>query len=172
MIRGRCDSYAVAQRAKSFDAAKRDSLDWRPMTAMDATADAPAPRPRRFGRRLPSSRFGMAWLIVLLIVGALLAAQFGRQVYANWETGQRSVQLEAEIAAVEGQNALLEAELDYVESDAFIGPEARRLGDVGAPDERVLIVPPGAEAPLPEELAPPPPKPLLAQWFELFFGPR
>jgi cell division protein FtsB len=142
------------------------------MTAMDATASPPTPPSRRLSRRLPSSRFGMAWLMVLLIVGALLAVQFGRQVYANWETGQRSVQLEAEIAAVEAQNALLEAELDYLESDAFVGAEARRLGDVGAAGEGVLIVPPGAEAPLPEELAPPPPKPLLTQWFELFFGPR
>jgi cell division protein FtsB len=143
------------------------------MTAMDATADAPAPRPRRLSRRLPSSRFGVAWLVVLLIIGALLAVQFGRQVYANWETGQLSEQLAAEIAAVEAQNALLEAELDYLESDAFVGAEARRLGDVGAPDEGVLIVPEGAEAPLPADLvAARQPKPLLAQWFELFFGPR
>jgi len=125
------------------------------------------------GSRLPSSRFGVAWLIVLLLVGALLAVQFGRQVYANWETGQRSAELAEQIAAIEAQNALLQAELDYLESDAFIGAEARRLGNVGAPGEEALIVPPGAEAPLPEELAAAQrPEPLLAQWFELFFGAR
>jgi cell division protein FtsB len=124
------------------------------------------------GSRLPSSRFGVAWLIVLLLVGALLAVQFGRQVYANWETGQRSAQIAEQIAAIEAQNALLQAELDYLESDAFVGAEARRLGNVGVPDEDVLIIPPGAEAPLPAELiAAQRPKSLLAQWFEVFFGP-
>lgn len=115
----------------------------------------------------------MAWLIVLLLVGALLAVQFGRQVYANWETRQESDQLAAQIVAVEAENALLRAELDYLESDAFIGPEARRLSDIGASGEQVLIVPPGAEAPLPEELAGVEhEKPMLVQWFEVFFGPR
>jgi cell division protein FtsB len=115
----------------------------------------------------------MAWLFVLLVVGALLAVQFGRQVYANWETGQASARLEADIAAIQAQNALLEAELDYLESDAFVGAEARRLGDVGAPGEGVLIVPPGAEAPLPADLVvAQQAKPLLTQWFDLFFGPR
>jgi cell division protein FtsB len=142
------------------------------MSAMDATAAPPAPRPSRLSRRLPSSRFGMAWLLVLLIVGVLLAAQFGRQVYANWEMGQRSAELEAQIAAIEADNERLQAELDYLESDAFIGPEARRLGNLGAAGEEAMIIPEGAEAPLPEALSPPPPEPLLAQWFELFFGKR
>jgi hypothetical protein len=37
----------------------------------------------------------------------------------------------------------------------------------------VLIIPPGAEQPLPTELAAAlaPPKPLLEQWLDLFFGP-
>jgi cell division protein FtsB len=124
------------------------------------------------GSRLPSSRFGIAWLVVLILVGALLAVQFGRQVYANWEIGQRSAELAAEIAAIEAQNTLLQAELDYLESDAFISAEARRLSDVGVPGEGVMIVPPGAEAPLPAELiAAQRPEPLLTQWFDLFFGP-
>jgi len=143
------------------------------MSAMDVTAAAAAPPPRRLSRRLPSSRFGIAWLVVLLIVGALLAVQFGRQVYANWESGQRSADLAAQIAAIEAENTLLQAELDYLESDAFIGAEARRIGDVGERGEGVLIVPPGAEAPLPSDLlAAQQPKPLLVQWFELFFGER
>lgn len=158
--------------AELFDAPKRDSLDFPAMSLMDATADAPAPRPSRLSRRLPSSRFGMAWLLVLVIVGVLLAAQFGRQVYANWEMGQRSAELEAQIAAIEAENERLQAELDYLESDAFISAEARRLANLGEPGEQALIIPEGAEAPLPEELAPPPPEPLLVQWFELFFGAR
>jgi cell division protein FtsB len=114
----------------------------------------------------------MAWMVVLLIVGAFLAVQFGRQVYASWESGQRIAALQAEVEATEAENARLAAELDYLNSDAYISAEARRLGNVGARGEQVLIIPPGAEAPLPEELlAVEPPKPVLEQWLEVFFGP-
>jgi cell division protein FtsB len=114
----------------------------------------------------------MAWLAVLLIVGALLAVQFGRQIYANWESGQRAAEIQAEIARVEAENALLQQELDYLRSDAFVSAEARRLANLGRPGEQLLIIPPGAEAPLPADLAVlERPKPLLEQWVELFFGP-
>jgi cell division protein FtsB len=114
----------------------------------------------------------MAWMVVLLIVGAFLAVQFGRQVYANWEIGQRAAALQAQIDAIDAENERLEAELDYLNSDAYISAEARRLGNVGAQGEQVLIIPPGAEAPLPEELlAVEPPKPMLEQWLDVFFGP-
>lgn len=109
---------------------------------------------------------------MLLIVGTLLAVQFGRQIYANWEIGQRAAQMEAEIARVEAENSLLQQELDYLRSDAFVSAEARRLANLGQPGERLMIIPPGAEAPLPEKLAwLERPKPLLAQWLDLFFGP-
>lgn len=110
-------------------------------------------------------------MVVLLIVGTLLAVQFGRQVYLNWEIGQRADAIEAQIAAVEAENADLQAELDYLRSDAYVSAEARRLANLGLPGEQVLIIPPGAEEPLPVQLAAPPPKPLLQQWVELFFGP-
>ncbi len=122
--------------------------------------------------RLPASRGGVAWLAVLLIVGTLLAVQFGRQVYANWEIGQRAAQIEAQIAAVEAENVRLQAELDYLNSDAYVSAEARRLANLGTAGEQVLIIPPGAEEPLPEALAAgEPPRPMLQQWVELFFGP-
>jgi cell division protein FtsB len=141
------------------------------MTGVDV-ADTAGPRMSRSPRvRLPASRGGLAWLLVLLIVGILLAVQFGRQIYANWEIGQRAAEMQAEIARVEAENALLQQELDYLRSDAFVSAEARRLANLGQPGERLLIIPPGAEAPLPEELlALERPKPLLQQWVELFFG--
>ena len=144
------------------------------MTGIDASADAPAPPPRsrRSRVRLPASRGGLAWLLVLLIVGTLLAVQFGRQVYLNWETGQRASAIEAQIAAVESQNADLQRELAYLQSDAYISAEARRLANLGAPGEQVLIIPPGAEEPLPLEMSVRlRPKPMLEQWVDLFFGP-
>lgn len=110
---------------------------------------------------------------MLLIVGTLLAVQFGRQIYANWEIGQRATEMQAEIDRVDEENALLQQELDYLRSDAFVSAEARRLANLGRPGEQLLIIPPGAEAPLPEEVAARQrPKPLIQQWVDLFFGPR
>ncbi|CAN5642198.1 hypothetical protein BH23CHL10_BH23CHL10_08370 [soil metagenome] len=107
-------------------------------------------------------------MAVVLIVGTLVAVQFGRQVYTNWEIGQSAAQIEIEIAAVEAENA----ELEYLRSDAYISAEARRLANLGAPGEQVLIIPAGAEEPLPEALAAvEAPAPLLDQWVALFFGP-
>ena len=143
------------------------------MTGIDVSAQAPPPARPRPRLRLPASRGGMAWMVVVVIIGVLLAVQFGRQVYANWEIGQRAAAIEVQIAAVEAENAALQRELDYLRSDAYISAEARRLANLGAPGEQVLIIPPGAEEPLPEELAAAavPPKPLVEQWVDLFFGP-
>ena len=166
MLGSRCDSSAVARRSAGWTG----RLHWPAMTGIEASASQP-PSPMRSRWRLPASRGGVAWLVVLLIVGTLLAVQFGRQVYANWEIGQEAARIEAQIAAVEAENAQLEAELEYLRSDAYVSAEARRLANLGNPGDQVLIIPPGAEAPLPEELAAlEPPKPMLEQWVDLFFG--
>ena len=111
-------------------------------------------------------------MVVVLIIGILLAVQFGRQVYANWEIGQRASALEVLIAEIEAENTELRVELRYLESDAYVSAEARRLANLGEAGDQVLIIPPGAEAPLPEALAAAarPPAPLLEQWLDLFFG--
>ena len=142
------------------------------MTGIDLSADAPRPSPSRSRWRLPASRGGLAWMVVVLIIGVLVAVQFGRQVYANWEIGQRATGLEALIAEIEAENGELRVELGYLQSEAYISAEARRLANLGEAGDQVLIIPPGAEAPLPEELAAAaaPPKPLLEQWLDLFFA--
>jgi cell division protein FtsB len=142
------------------------------MTGIELPATPPRPAAHRPRLRLPASRGGLAWMVVVVIIGVLLAVQFGRQVYANWAIGQRADAIEAEIRAVEAENLELQRELDYLRSDAYVSAEARRLANLGAPGEQVLIIPPGAEQPLPEELAASfaPPKPLLEQWLDLFFG--
>ena len=134
--------------------------------------ELPAPTPKRLRLRLPASRGGLAWLAVLLIIGTFLAVQVGRQVYSNWSITEEAQTVRAELAAIQAQNERLAAELAYLNSDAFIGAEARELRTLGASGERVLIIPPGAEAPIPTELLPPvpAPKPLLEQWLDLFFG--
>jgi cell division protein FtsB len=143
------------------------------MTGTDASA-APHPALPRARVRLPATRGGIAWLIVLLILGGFLAVQIGRQVYANWEIGQRADAIRAQIEAVAAENAALEQELAYLRSEAWIGAEARRLTNVGAAGEQVLIIPEGAEEPLPVTLvtSSEPAKPFLEQWIDLFFGAR
>jgi cell division protein FtsB len=142
------------------------------MTGIEASAPSARAASFRPRWRRPTTRGGVAGLVVLLIVAAFLAVQFGRQVYANWEIGQRAAELQAEIAAMEAENELLEAELRYLRSDAYVSAEARRLANLGEEGDQLLIIPAGAEAPLPEELtASEAPKPLLEQWWALFFGP-
>ena len=53
------------------------------MTGIDLSADVPRPTPSRPRWRLPASRGGLAWMVVVVIIGILVAVQFGRQVYAN-----------------------------------------------------------------------------------------
>lgn len=134
--------------------------------------ELPVPPPRRVRFRMPASRGGLAWLAVLVIIGSFLAVQVGRQVYSNWTITQRADEVRAELAAIRAENERLAAELAYLRSDAFVSAEARELRTLGTAGEQVLIIPPGAEAPVPPELLPPvsAPKPLLEQWLDLFFG--
>jgi cell division protein FtsB len=143
------------------------------MTSAEIPAARAAPPERPVRLRIPASRGGIAWIAVLLIIGTFLAVQVGRQVYASWSIGQEADAVRAEIAAMQARNDALQQELTYLQSKAFLSAEARRLLKMGLPGERVLIIPPGAEAPLPPALGekPPPAKPLVEQWLELFFGP-
>lgn len=110
--------------------------------------------------------------MLLLVVGALLAIQVGRQVYANYSITQEAQALRQQITNIEAQNQALQRQLDYLRSDAFISAEARRLASLGHAGDRLLIIPPGAEATLPSALRPKaaPQKPLLEQWLDLFFS--
>ena len=142
------------------------------MTGLDASAARTRSGEPGLRVTLPASRGGIAWLVVLLVIGAFLAFQVGRQVYASWSINQEADRYRAEIAALEAENDVLERELAYLQSDAYISAEARRLRNLGRPGERVLIIPPGSEAaPPPAAVAEPAEaKPPLAQWMELFFG--
>ena len=141
-----------------------------------AVTRAEAPDDERASRRPPRrrpriSRGRLATLGILTLIGGFLALQVGREVHANFTITQRAAALREEIRTVEAGNADLARQLAYLRSDAYISQEARRIANLGSPDERVLIIPPGAEAALPVSLAPRvEPKPMLARWLELFFG--
>jgi cell division protein FtsB len=141
------------------------------MTGIDLSTTRSGTVRRRSRHMLPSSRGGVAWLVVLLVIGAFVAFQVGRQVYASWSINQEAARIQAEIDAMAAQNADLQRELDYLRSDAYISQEARKLLNLGSPDERVLIIPPGSEvqlAPTADKANAPPP--MLEQWLSLFFG--
>lgn len=142
------------------------------MTTIDASASKPASRPRRPRFQLPASRNRLGWTAVLVVIGLFLAIQVGREVYTSWQITEQAEQARLEIAQMEARNEALREELAYLQSDAYISSQARALTGIGVPDEHLLIIPEGAEAPLPPELAPPAPapKPLLEQWLDLFFG--
>ena len=129
----------------------------------------PARPPRVFRARV--SRGRLVTLVALTVMGGFLALQVGREVHANFTITQRAADLRLEIAEVEAENRELARQLDYLRSDAYISQEARRLLNLGSADERVLIIPPGAEASLPVPLGTTPPeRPMLQQWMQLFFG--
>jgi cell division protein FtsB len=142
------------------------------MTGIDLSAPRSGSSRRGSRYTLPSSRGGLAWLVVLLVIGAFVAFQVGRQVYASWSINQEAARVQAEIDAMAAQNAALQRELEYLHSDAYISQEARKLGNLGRPNERVLIIPPGSEVKLPASVdeASKAPPPLLQQWLSLFFG--
>src|SRR6266550_3553147 len=143
------------------------------MTSLSPPVGSPR-SPRATGPRLrmPATRSGITWLVVLLAVGALLAIQVGRQVYANYSITQQAQALRQQISDIEARNEALRQQLDYLRSDAFVSAEARRLANLGHAGDRLLIIPPGSEATLPAVLRPKPApeKPLLDQWIALFFG--
>jgi len=111
---------------------------------------------------------------VLAVIGvvALVALNVGRQAFVGWTTDGQAAQLAAQVAAAEEENAVLQRQLDYLQSDAYVTVEARRLGNVGYPGEQILIIPAGATAPAPATSYPEAAKetPMLERWLALFFG--
>lgn len=142
------------------------------MTGMPASTSRSRPPDPGLRVTLPASRGGLAWLVVLLVVGGFLAFQVGRQVYASWAINQQADAYRAQVQALEDENAAYQRELDYLQSDAFVSSEARRIQNVGRSGEHVLIIPPGAavEAPVDTAEVTEPPPPPIVQWVELFFG--
>jgi len=142
------------------------------MTSLSSPVGSRAPRGTGPRLRMPATRSGLTWLAVLLVVGALLAIQVGRQVYANYSITQQAQALREQISDIKARNGALRQQLDYLHSDAFVSAEARRLANVGHAGDRLLIIPPGSEARLPAVLVPKaaPDKPLLDQWIALFLG--
>lgn len=123
--------------------------------------------------RLPRIRRRTLTTLAVVAVIALIALNVARQSFLGWSIDQQAAGLEAQVAAAEAENAELQRLVEYLQSDAFVTAEARRLRNVGYPGEQVLIIPPDAVVPAPATTGGEPivERPLLERWLELFFGP-
>jgi cell division protein FtsB len=135
-------------------------------SALPRTPRAPAPF------RLPRLRRRSLTTLAIVAVIAIIALNVARQSFLGWSIDQQAAGLEAQVAAAEAENAELRRLVVYLQSDAFVTAEARRLRNVGYPGEQVLIIPPDAVVPAPtttggETVVE---RPLLERWLELFFG--
>jgi cell division protein FtsB len=127
-----------------------------------------APTPLRLPR---IRRRTLTTLAVVAVIG-IIALNVGRQSFLGFSIEQQAADLEAQVEAAQAENAALQSYVAYLQSDAYVTAEARRLRNLGYSGEQVLIIPPGAAVPIPadEAQAPAAEKPLLEQWLALFFG--
>jgi cell division protein FtsB len=137
--------------------------------ALPRATQAPrAPQPIR----LPRIRRRTLTTLAVVAIVAVIALNVGRQSFVGWSIDQQAAQLEAQVAAAEAENAELQRLVEYLQSDAFVTAEARRLRNLGYPGEQVLIIPPDAFAPSTGGAAAEPiaDTPILERWLTLFFG--
>ena len=135
-------------------------------TALPRAPRAPTPvRLPRLRRRTFTS------LAVVAVIG-IIAFNVGRQSFLGWSVEQQAADLQAQVEAAQAENAALERYVDYLQSDAYVTAEARRLRNLGYAGEQVLIIPAGAAIPVPHgsTRAPADSTPLIERWLELFFG--
>ncbi len=111
-------------------------------------------------------------MLIAVAVVVLIAFNVGRQAFLGWSVGEQADSLAEQVAAAEAENAALQRQLEYLQSDAYVTVEARRLRNLGYPGEQVLIIPPGATIPAPAggEAAAPKDPPMLERWAAVFFG--
>lgn len=135
-----------------------------------ATQRAVPPAPRPF--RVPRIRRRTVTTLVVVVSVGLVAFNVGRQAFVGWSVGQEAASLEAQVTAAQAENAALQRQLEYLQSDAYVTAEARRLRNLGYPGEQILIIPPGASVPSPAtgEVPAGDEQPMLERWIELFFG--
>lgn len=111
-------------------------------------------------------------LFVSYLVAVSEALQRGRAAQALVS------EIESEIAALQAEQAQLEKELEYAQSDAYVEQAARTELKWSKPGETVIVPIDVSETPVPEDMAPPPlgaPTPEVSpksRWEEFigFFG--
>jgi cell division protein FtsB len=113
--------------------------------AIGAEGAAPTPKRRRPGLRLRRTQL---WLLVLLVVSAWVVFAFGRTLTQINQSADRLSAARAESAALSGRLEQLQAELELVQTDAFLRLQARGYG-MGRANERPFALQPDAPSPEP-----------------------
>jgi cell division protein FtsB len=113
----------------------------------------------------------------ILAIGLILAINFSSRITAGQPLQEAYDQVQAEIEALQQEQAALLVERDYVESDAYVEQWARDEGKMIRTGE-VLIIPvpsgtvieptPLPQLDIPVETTPPEPEPWML-WWSLFF---
>ncbi len=141
-------------------------------------AEGTQPRPERQRTRQLSGVQVM--FAAILAIGLLLAINFSSRITASQPLQEAYDRVQAEIEALQREQAELIRQRDYVRSDAYVESWARSEGKLVRPDEVLVIPLPGAVAaaatptPSPEqaqievETRPPRPEPWTL-WWALFF---
>ena len=119
--------------------------------------------------------FAQILLVMAVIVAIYLLVDFGRQVQMSYERREELEGLQQQIALAEEEQARLEKELEYAQSDEAVD-EWARLNGLAKPGEVpiVVVAPPGDTSPKASES----PEEMLdadafrEMWWNLFFGNR
>lgn len=114
--------------------------------------------------------------IAILAISLLLAVNFSGRIAAGQQIEARKSQLDRTITALEAQATALQAELNYVNSNAFVEKWARKEGRMVKGEEMLVVPVPGPSTPQPAPTPPlvvntEPPQDARnwALWWQLFF---
>jgi len=120
----------------------------------------------------------ISWLVwgILAVLAIVLISAFAHALMLNVTLREKVATLEPLLEQQQNLNATLQAQLDYVQSDAYTEAWAQEQAGMARPGE-TLVVPLAATmtptpTPLPE-LTPgitPAPKPFWVQWWQALFG--
>jgi cell division protein FtsB len=131
---------------------------------------------------LPARRLAPAQvtLLVVCVVSVYFLVGFYGKSLDSYRIGQRAAQIRREVAALEAKNRLLQERVAYLATDAYVEMAARDKLSLVKPGDRLLIVVADGqdagwvESPPPGDEPARPPLEFghLADWLDLFFGPR
>ncbi len=120
----------------------------------------------------------ISWLMwgTLAVVIVLLISAFGQALTLNATLREKVATLEPLLAEQQRLNTTLEAQLEYVQSDAYVEAWAQERAGMARPGETLVV--PLAATPTPTPTPPPvltpivtpTPEPFWVQWWQALFG--
>ncbi|MBN1261741.1 MAG: septum formation initiator family protein [Anaerolineae bacterium] len=121
----------------------------------------------------------ISWIVwgVLAVLMVFLVSAFVHAMTLNHTLREKVAVLEPMLAEQQAENATLQAQLAYVQSDAYIEAWAREHAGMTYPEETLVI--PVAVTPTPSPTTPqasatptpaPTPQPFWERWWQALFG--